>query len=165
MDSNPVWWNHQSAQLHGALGGSNLHVAVLTDFGAGDKKKVRELRESNLLRAGHVFSAEMFAAGTPAEADVEDILGRMFYTSLVAATYGLKPSEKLAAKTPDGAPVRVVQEVEEHFKTLPNTVEEYDHYAPSVYLVEHSTEFSDQIEGATLDGFENLFKELNVLLP
>ncbi len=147
------------------FGGSNLHVAVLSDFGAGDKKKVRELRESNLLRAGHVFSAEMFAAGSPTEADVEDILGRKLYTSLVAATYDLKSTEKLPVKAPEGAPVRVVQEVEEHFKTLPDTVAEYDHYSPSVYLVEHSAEFTDQLEDPTLDGFEKVFRELNGLLP
>src|SRR5665213_2472537 len=32
------------------FGGNKLHVAALTDYGEGDKKKVRELRESELLR-------------------------------------------------------------------------------------------------------------------
>ncbi len=147
------------------FGGSNLHVAVLTDFGEGDKRKVREIRESDLLKDGHVFSAEMFAPGNPPEADVEDIIGRPLYTRLVNSTYELKATHKLAAKRPSDAPVRVTVEVETHFKTLPGSVPEYDHFAPSVYLLSNSAEFTADIEDATLEAFEELFKELNALLP
>lgn len=75
------------------FGGSNLHVAVLTDHGAGDKRKVRDLRESDLLRDGHVFTADMFAEGSRGEADVEDIIGRDGYWNLSRAPTASPPAD------------------------------------------------------------------------
>ena len=146
-------------------GGNELHVAVLTDFGTGDKSKVRDLRASELLRSGHVFTAKDFAApGNADEGDTEDTSGRDFYVALVNATYELKSSNKLAASKPKGAPTRVVPEVEDRFKIMPSTVPEYDHFAPAEYLVTHP----DMITGAAFDEalerFERLFTELNRLL-
>jgi hypothetical protein len=46
------------------FGGSKMRVAVLTDYGTGDNKKVREIRESNLLQDGHVFTADSFTEST-----------------------------------------------------------------------------------------------------
>lgn len=53
------------------------------------------------------------------EADVEDILGRGFYVTLVNAAYGLKAANKLAASKPKDVPVRVALEVSDRFKTMP----------------------------------------------
>ncbi len=145
------------------FGGSRLHVAVLTDHGAGDKKKVRDLRESDLLRDGHVFSADMFAEGSPGEADVEDIIGRDGYLQLVEATYGLTAKQALPKKAPADAPERVTVEVEDHFRTLPGTVEEYRHFGPSRYLIEHPDVLGAHAADA-LDRFESLFNALNALL-
>jgi hypothetical protein len=147
------------------FGGSDLHVAVLTDYGQGDKRKVRELRESDLLRAGHVFSAEMFVAKADAtEADVEDILGRDLYLRIVAKTYSLNAKQQLPKQPPAGASERVTVEVETYFRTLPSSVEEYNHYAPSRYLISHPGEFEGGDVDAALDRFEALFTELNALL-
>lgn len=145
------------------FGGSGLHVAVLTDYGRGDKTKVRELRESNLLRDGHVFTADMYLDGAT-EADVEDVLGRDLYIHLVNVAYELTGKNALPSVRPSGAPERVVVEVEEHFRSLPASVPEYDHYAPARYLVEHSSELSlPGLDGA-LGRFERLFGDLNALL-
>ncbi len=147
------------------FGGNNLHVAVLTDYGQGDKRKVREVRESDLLREGHVFSADQYAeADNGNEADVEDVLGRGLYVELVAATYGLSGKQRLPKTRPVGASERVTQEVADHFRTLPETVSEYDHFAPSRYLIEHSTSFDNRLIEPALDRFERLFVDLNALL-
>ena len=145
------------------FGGSNLHVAVLTDHGSGDKKKVRELRESDLLRDGHVFTADAYAEDDATEADVEDILGRAAYVQLVKSTYALSAKDALPKARPEDAPSRVVAEVEQHFKTLPPEVPEFDHFPPARHLLENPSALDNDFEAA-LERFEKLFVALNALL-
>lgn len=148
-----------------ALFGSNkLHVAVLTDFHAGDKRKVLSLRESKLLQDGHVFSADQFA-GMP-EADVEDILGRALYVGLVNDTFALPAGSAMPAAKPAGAPVRVVAEAEQFFNVLPPQAPHFDHYAPAARLTTESHRLATALPGIdqALDRFEMLFKGLNALM-
>lgn len=146
------------------FGGNKLHVAVLTDFQQGEKKKVRELGDSNLLKQGHVFTADMYA--NQPEADVEDMLGRSTYVELVNECYELKGQNKLP-KPKAAATGRVVKDVEDHFRTLPASVSEFDHFAPASYLVEHTSALKTSLPNLdeALDRFEALFKDLNSLLP
>jgi len=147
------------------FGGNKLHVAVLTDFGTGDKAKVRDLRASELLRSGHVFTTNEFAGPLNAdEGDVEDILGRDFYVALVNAAYGLKTTNKMPASKPKDASARVTVEVSDRFKTMPVTVADYDHYAPAEYLAIHPDAVSGPHLDEALERFERLFVELNNLL-
>lgn len=145
------------------FGGSRLHVAVLVDHGSGDKRRVREMRESDLLRDGHVLTADKYAASSASEADVEDVLGRRFYADLINATYGLKAGQKLPAQRPKDAAERVVGEVEQHFRTLPNTVREYDHFAPAAHLLANPG-IASSGRASALDNFERLFGDINALL-
>jgi energy-coupling factor transporter ATP-binding protein EcfA2 len=144
------------------FGGSRLHVAVLTDYAQGDKKKVKDLRESKLLRDGYVLTADMFVGGAT-EADVEDIIGREMYVALVNATYDLKGKKALSAIRPDVAPERVVAEVGTSFKTLGATDPEYNHFEPARYLVESGAAGLPGLDAA-LDRFEALFQAANELM-
>lgn len=147
------------------FGGSDLHVAVLTDYGRGDKRKVQQLRESELLQRGHVFTADDFAAGEGVgEADVEDILGRDLYRRILAAAYGLTNQQQLPDAAPETAGARVVAETEAHFRLLPAEVAEFDHYWPARYLIEHSDQFKGLDVEAALTRFERLFVGVNALL-
>lgn len=145
------------------FGGNRLHVAVLTDYGKGDKKKVDELRNSDLLRKGHVLTAQGYSSNAN-EADIEDILGRSFYRKLVNCTYELTGSDELVSTPPSGAPERITEEVKQHFMTLPPNIPEYDHYAPAKYLFEHPDQISSTEVIAVLDRFEKLFVDINALL-
>lgn len=147
------------------FGGNRLHVAVLTDYGQGDKAKVREIRESDLLRAGHVFSADAYAEEqNVTEADTEDILGRELYRTILAKAYGLKSTQTLPKKRPDDASPRLTQEAKTHFQTLPPAIDNYDHYRPSLYLIENPNELNESVTSGPLDRFERLFVDLNALL-
>lgn len=147
------------------FGGNKLHVAVLTDFHEGEKKKVRTLRDSELMQQGHVFSAESYAGQD--EADLEDVIGRTAYIALVNQCYGLKRPNAFLTKKPQDASNRVVKEVEDAFSLLPPQIPNFDHYSPSLYLTEHSGELRDSLPGlnAALDRFEILFRDLNALMP
>lgn len=144
--------------------GKGIHVAVLTDYGQGDKKSVQRLRDSEVLLAGHVLTVDEFA-GQP-EADIEDVLGRDLYLSLIHKLYKLAKKNELPSKRPETAPIRVLKEVEEHFRTLPASVPEFDHYSPARFLME-TPKIEGELSGldAALDRFERLFKSINGLLP
>lgn len=142
--------------------GQQLHIATLVDFAEGGKKRVRDLRSSELLKAGHVLSAEQFVEQD--EADTEDLLGRKMYIALINDCYGLKGEERLPAKKPADAPVRVVKEVEDHFRTTATTGAEFDHYAPAEFLTHKGLNYKPAGLDIALDRFEALFKQLNEFL-
>lgn len=144
--------------------GNNIHAAALTDYAQGDKSKLHRLKEAKLLREGHIFTAADLTGQD--EADIEDMLGRELYITLINECYGLSKKNQLSADRPDNAPIRVVKEVEDHFRVLPNTVPEFDHFTPAAYLLRHADDLRDKLSGhdAALDRFEELFKALNKLL-
>jgi predicted ATP-dependent endonuclease of OLD family len=146
------------------FGANRLHVAVLTDYHAGDKGKIARLRDLDILRAGHVFTAEQFT-GT-AEADVEDLLGRDLYLALVAATYSLTKKDQFATTKAADAADLVAMEARDHMLTVSGTVEAFDHFAPAAYLLEHWPDLKSVLPGVedALNRFEELFKQLNSLL-
>ena len=147
------------------FGGTKLHIAVFTDYHMGQKSKIRTLKESELLRAGHVFSAEMYV--DQAEADIEDILGRQLYIALVNKCYPLDETRKLPVAKPANTPVRVLEEVENHFATLPPKIPEFDHYRPALFLMENTAELHTTLPDLeqAMARFRKLFKDLNKLLP
>lgn len=143
---------------------NKLNVAILTDFHKGDKNKVRSLRESELLKKGHVLSAEMYTGED--ESDIEDIIGRHTYIALVNQCYGLHNGEALPDGKPYTAPKLVVSEVEAHFRSLPTGAPIFDHYRPASFLAENPTKLKKNLPelDEALDRFEKLFKDLNLLL-
>jgi predicted ATPase len=147
------------------FGANKLHIAVLSDYHSGDKKKVNDLRTSKLLRDGHVFTAETYV-GQP-EADIEDLIGRANYTELVNRAFSLDPPQRLPVTKPEGVPALVVREVEGHFRVLPPGSPEFDHYVPAEYLMANSTRMKKVLPDldSALDRFEKLFADLNKLLP
>lgn len=146
------------------FGGNKLHVAVLTDHGPGDKAKVRDLRSSELLRDGHVFTADEYSDSVGVgEGDTEDILGADAYANLVNSAYALtvRNRVKVPAK---GRPARIVPFVTDHFRTLPADVNEFDHYTPASWLISHPDALTGADRDGALDRFEKLFLALNALI-
>ena len=159
----PVGGVDKVGSFNALFAANKLHVAILTDFHTGDKRKIRELAKSGLLRAGHLFTANQFA--DQEEADIEDMLGRDLYIHIVNRCYGLEGEKQLPAAQSDDTPTLVLEEVKQHFRTVATVGPEFDHLSPAVYLVEHESDFSD-VDGlnAILDRFERLFESVNSLL-
>lgn len=147
------------------FGANKLHVAVFSDYHTGVKQKVRDLRSSDLLKQGHVFTADMYV--NQEKADIEDLLGRSFYVALLNECYSLSQDNKLPSKKPENTPMRVVKEVEDYFRTLPPEVPEFDHTKPALFLMENTATLRDKLPylRRALDRFEKLFMDLNKLLP
>ena len=142
--------------------GNKLHIAVVTDFASGQKQKLRSIKESKLLRDGHVLTMDTYTH--QAEADVEDLIGRRMYLELVRQAYSQDKKGWLPAKRPTTAPERVVKEVELFFDTLPADVPAFDHYLPAEWLMQKGITFEPSGLDEALDRFEGLFKDLNALL-
>lgn len=105
--------------------GNRLNVAALVDVQHGHKQKIEKARAS--LEVGHLLSAVTYSGGQ-AEADIEDILGYEFYSSLVNKAFNLLTNLELPSTRPATASNRITQFVEDHFRTMPPTVPEYNHY-------------------------------------
>lgn len=140
------------------LYGNRLNVAVFTDFAKGQKKKIEELRKAKLLEERKILTAADFT-GTD-EADIEDLIGADGYKTLVEKTYSL--TAPISIPTPTH---RVVKDVEDAFRILPPATAEFDHFAPSSFLIAHPNLVSE-LPGhkEALSRFEALFNALNSLL-
>jgi len=149
------------------FGGNHLNVAVLTDIASGDKKKIEDLRKSEILQSGRIFTAGDFTGKS--EADVEDFFDASLYCKIVNSAYALSGKNAispdiLAKAAPDTT--RIVKQTEAQFKILPTTVPEFDHFAPAAWLIKNLSildEDSSQID-ETLARAETCFKSLNALL-
>ena len=146
-----------------SLFGSNLlNLAVLVDLHHGDKKKVRDLEENEMLSGNRVFHCATFV--DQQEADTEDMLGRELYAEIVNGAYDLKKKKRFKPEEGDTGPV--VKAVEKHFRTVAIEGPEFDHLTPAVYLAEHESDFSDETSVVdAVSRFEKFFTKVNALLP
>lgn len=145
------------------FGGNKINVAVLTDYQKGHRNKIRQLKESDLLKRGQIFSAEMFISQD--EADIEDLFGREFYYKLVNLSYNLPKKHQFDTSQPFNE-IRVVEEVSKQFNSFPPSIPEFDHFHPSKWLTENGKQFLEEFISIdfALDNFEKIFKTLNTLL-
>lgn len=147
--------------------GNNLNIAVLCDYGSGDKAKVERLRQSQILKSGRVLTATDFTGKV--ESDIEDFFDASLYCNLVSKAIGLDGNLELTAEKAEAAgsgSLRLVKQVEAFCKTLPIDFPEFGHYLPAEFLLRHP----DLLDGdspeitQSLDRFEAAFKELNSFL-
>ncbi|MDE8349384.1 MAG: AAA family ATPase [Acidocella sp.] len=118
--------------------GNKLNVAVLTDFERGQKRRLEDLHKAALLEHDRIILATEIAGKE--EADIEDFFEPSFFVDLVNKTYDLKDGHELTVEkleAADTTTTRIVKKAEAYFKLLPNTIPEYSHYDPSLYLLQH----------------------------
>jgi hypothetical protein len=149
------------------FGGNKLDITVLTDQTKTDKKKIEELRRTEILKAGRVFTISDFTGKD--ESDVEDLFAPPLFVSIVNSAYGLTGAQKLTAASLDGADtstVRLVKKAEAAFKVMPENIPMFDHFTPAAWLIRNPTALdgaTKEVE-ATLERAEKLFLTLNAVL-
>ncbi|RYG93434.1 MAG: hypothetical protein EON58_18325, partial [Alphaproteobacteria bacterium] len=79
------------------FGGNALHIAVLSDQAGGDKKKIEQMRRSEILAAGH-FHTMADHLERP-EADIEDLFEPDVFAALLNECYSLGEANKLTVAT------------------------------------------------------------------
>ncbi len=160
----PVGGLDKVAPFAALFGPRDLRIAVLTDGILHDRRRLQGLWENGLLPFGRVLRPSFYVEHE--DAQVEDLLGRRCYRELVHACYGLQQSPVLPEERADGAPLRVVGEVEQRFALQPDWSPGFDRFAPASFLVENAAtlRFSLPDLPAALANFEKLFRDLNRLL-
>lgn len=147
--------------------GNTLNIAVLSDQAAGDKRKIDDLRKSQVLKAGQ-FHTVADLLGRP-EADIEDLLAPGLLVDILNSAYHLTGKNALTTKKLEDADkitTRLIKKAEAYFKLLPDSIDMLDHFAPAAWLVRHGeildTTSSEVDE--TLNRAEAVFKVFNDLL-
>lgn len=147
--------------------GNHLNVAVLSDEAKGDRKKIEDLKRTDVLKAGHFYSIADFV-GRP-EADIEDLFAPMVFTSMLNAAYALPEDLALTPETlaaADPATERLVKKAEAAFNVMPESIPVFDHFTPAGWLI-RNPKFLDGKSKAiteTLDRAEKIFTTFNALL-
>ena len=150
----------------GLFKGNDLNIAVLVDVAKGAKRKVEELRASELLRSGSVLTAAEFAGKR--EADTEDLFAPALLVDILNKTYDLGGKNELTVEKLEAADPtpRLIKKAEAYFRLLPETVPMLDHYTPAQWLFENQSTLDANGVGVreTLTRAERLFAAVNALL-
>ena len=138
--------------------GNALKVASLTDYHEKDRQKIDRLKSSGILAASHILIASDYTGLRTS--DIEDVIGSNAYIKLVNECYNLDDERQIPLlETETG---KVLSYVEEKMSVIEGV--SFNHYAPSVYLIEHPNVWDAQDIAPALDRFEKMFSDLNALL-
>lgn len=149
------------------FGGNALNIAALSDQAAGDRRKIDDLRKSQVLKAGQ-FHTVADLLERP-EADIEDLLAPALLVEILNSSYQLTGKHALTTKKleeADKSTTRLIKKAEAYFKVLPDSIDMLDHFTPAAWLVRHGEVLdvtSSEVD-ETLNRAEAVFKVFNDLL-
>ena len=140
------------------FGGNALKIVTLTDYHPGDKNKIDRLRKSGLLETSHILLASDYTQYS--SSDIEDIIGAAAYVKLINACYELTGDKAIAVESvKDG---EVLHSTEAILSKNPSI--RFDHYRPSMYLIEHPDIWKIEDITDALDRFERVCSDINKAL-
>ena len=147
--------------------GNALHVAVLSDQGQGDKRKVEDMKRLQVLQAGHFYTIADFLER--AEADIEDIFEPELFATILNATYSLKGDNELTPqklKNAASGTDRLVKQAEAAFAVMQAGVPEFDHFTPASWLIRNpkTLDAKSGVVPKTLDRAQAILDAYNKLL-
>lgn len=140
------------------FGGNALKIVTLTDYHPGDKNKIDRLKKSGLLETSHILLASDYTQYS--SSDIEDIIGAAAYVKLINACYELTGDKAIAVESvKDG---EVLHSTEAILSKNPSI--RFDHYRPSMYLIEHPDIWKIEDIADALDRFERVCSDINKAL-
>jgi len=148
------------------FGANKLNIAVLCDLASGHKTKVENLRKSQILNAGQLFTVADFTG--KGESDIEDFLDPTLFVDLLNSAYSLEGGNRLNVQrleAADPSTERLVKKAEAAFRVMPQNVRDFDHFHAPNWLLRNPSFLSDRPEvAATLTRFEQAFAQFNAML-
>ncbi|MEK6221679.1 MAG: ATP-binding protein, partial [Chloroflexota bacterium] len=124
--------------------------AILANVRESQKHTLLSFAQQNILESDKLFLITDFTGGK--EGDLEDLMGEKFYLSLLRDS-GLADINQ--ADLPPGS--RIIDRIEQHRGMS------LDLFKPALHLLGKQNRLLAQINGSTLNRFEELFKKINVL--
>ncbi len=137
------------------LGANQLNVAVLVDSSTKDAQAVQHLRENGQLANNGLVEIREFT--TNGDADIEDLLDRDFYLTLVNKAYAKDLQQPITAADLNRHDPRIVRQVEAYFRQHNITNGRFSHYKPAAVLLREQAILLPQITAAVLERAEQLF--------
>ncbi len=148
------------------FGGNGINVAVLTDHGDNDRKRIENIKKSEILQTSHFYTTSDFVSQDTS--DVEDIFGADAYIDIINLAYagdeGIPITKEFLSKVSPQSE-RIVKMTEGAFRIMPNA-RNFDHFFPASWLIEHPSATTKVLKkyGDARKRFENLFQTFNSLL-
>lgn len=116
--------------------GNAVNVAVLSDEAKGDKRRVEELRRSEVLKAGQLRTMAEFLDRS--EADIEDAFEPEVFVAILNGCYSLQGEAKLTVeqlRAADPSTERLVKQAEAAFRVTSDATPMLDHFTPAAWLI------------------------------
>lgn len=146
------------------IGANQMNVAVLMDVSKKDQQRVRELQKNGHLKNNALIEVGQFVGRD--DADIEDIFAPRFYIKLVNGAYEKALTNKLLVKDLTDQNPRITRRIETYFNAEQvGGTGRFSHYRPAAYLQREQGTLLAQIDEATVERAEEMFKVLNGLLP
>jgi predicted ATP-dependent endonuclease of OLD family len=146
---------------------AKLEIGVLTDFAKSDKRKLENLRQSQILQGDRILTfASLLSVD---EADAEDVFVPELYVKIVNQAFRLKSPNQLTTEAVANAEKktsRLVKKVEAAFRLLSADSPEFDHYTPADWLIRNPALLdgeSKEVE-ETLERAEKVVVAVNAIL-
>lgn len=132
-------------------------IVTLTDYHIRDKNKIDRLKKSRLLNDNNILLASDYTGFD--SSDIEDMIGAKPYAKLINSCYKLNAADKLDCKIIlDG---KVLSSTEAAISKIPDV--RFDHYKPSMYLIQNPNIWVDADISDALNRFEKLFSDINAI--
>lgn len=123
------------------------------------------MEELEILKSGHFFTVTDFCDSR--EADTEDIFAPAVYAEIVNRSYNLPENHCITTEklSNESSTTRLVKQVEAMFNVMPNSIPEFNHYDPAMWLFQNGDILENDSEevSQTLDTAERIFKAFNKL--
>jgi len=154
----PVGGLDKVATFISLLRGSKLDIACLLDtFGyAKGKQRLDDLIRKKIIKESNIILFDEFAPDGCSKANIEDLFQKEEYLEMFNRAF----SEKYPAVNPDDLDSRIgsiVLQINKHLD-----IDKYNHYRPANTLAQMAVG-GDFFGDATLDRFEEMFKQVNTL--
>ena len=137
---------------------TRMNIATLIDFQEKDRQAIDNMWRRKLVQKKQVLTYADFVDAR--EADVEDVVGTVFYLELVNAEYAAAVGEPVAEKDLKSRHPRITVRLDEHFAENPlSGGVTFNHYRPARYLAEKVGDLT--VPPAVLDRFERICSAVN----
>lgn len=150
------------------FGASNLEIAVMLDDDSRINQRLQDIESRGILDTDNVYTVSDFIGGN--EGDTEDLFSKEFYLELVNHTYRFELQQERMVPTElslddiENQHPRIAKRLELFFEREQVNDGRFEHHRPAAYFQKNRKDFEEQLDGDTVDRFEDLFKELNRIL-
>lgn len=150
------------------FGASDLEIAVMLDDDSRINQRLEDIEARGVLDTDNVYTVSDFIGGS--EGDTEDLFSKDFYLELVNHTYRFELQQERMVPTElslddiENQHPRIAKRLEMFFESEGVNDGRFEHHRPASYFQKNREDFEEQLDGDTLDRFEDLFEELNSIL-